>query len=86
MDGNFHDSVIFEILREDLRMRLMTPITFSCNVAIPELAYQTTYREDKSVEENLSIEEVIDMGKSKWINISQEFWDNVKKQEEEKEV
>ena len=64
----------------------MTPITFSCNVAIPELAYQTTYREDESVEENLSIEEVIDMGESKWINIPQEFWDNVKKQEEEREA
>lgn len=86
MDGNFHDSVIFEILREDLRMRLMTPITFSCNVAIPELAYQTAYREDEFVEENLSIEEVIDMGESKWINIPQEFWDNVRKQEEEREA
>lgn len=84
MDGNFHDSVIFEILREDLIMRLMSPLTFSCNTAIPELAYQTAYRGNEFVEENLCIEEIIDMGKSKWINIPQEFWDNVKKKDEER--
>lgn len=44
MDGKFHDSVIFEILREDLKWRLIDNYTM-----VYELAYRTGYCEQEKV-------------------------------------
>ena len=75
MDGEFHDGVIFEILREDLVKRVVGPLTILCNVVVPELAYQTGYGDDKQFQEDWNIDEIIGTDESMWINIPDEIWE-----------
>lgn len=84
MDGELHDGVIFEILREDLVKRVVGPLTILCNVVIPELAYQTGYN-DAHLQEDWNIDEIIDTDKSMWSNIPNEIWEGAAKPMSERE-
>ena len=83
MDGELHDAVIFEILREDLVKRVIGPLTIICNTVIPELAYQTSHRET-CLPEYWDIEEMAEAGPSQWVNVPKDFWEEATKLEEER--
>lgn len=84
MDGELHDGVIFEILREDLVKRVVGPLTILCNAVIPELAYQTGYN-DIHLQEDWNIDEIIYTDKSMWVNIPNEIWEEAAKDKSERE-
>lgn len=70
MDGELHDSVTYEVCREDLTYRNLmrgywlgdVPV-FKC---MPELAYQTSYRDDETLEEDFGHD---NLKKCKFVNV-----------------